>query len=92
LECSTKHWNAAQSWLIVKSVKSSNPRRSGGQVCKSLPCRQAGVILTNYDIVKAHVGELKVESPPAGLSADKEGEGSEFIIQIPNTVDKTARP
>jgi hypothetical protein len=28
-----------------------------------------------YDIVKAHGGELKVET--------KEGEGSEFIIQIP---------
>ena len=28
-----------------------------------------------YDIVKAHGGELKVES--------KEGEGSAFIIQIP---------
>jgi two-component system NtrC family sensor kinase len=28
-----------------------------------------------YDIVKAHGGELKVEA--------KEGEGSEFIIQIP---------
>jgi signal transduction histidine kinase len=28
-----------------------------------------------YDIVKAHGGELKVES--------KEGEGSEFIIQLP---------
>jgi two-component system NtrC family sensor kinase len=29
----------------------------------------------SYDIVKAHGGELKVES--------KEGDGSEFIIQIP---------
>jgi signal transduction histidine kinase len=28
-----------------------------------------------YDIVKAHGGELKVES--------KEGEGSEFVIQLP---------
>ena len=28
-----------------------------------------------YDIVKAHSGELKVET--------KEGEGSEFIIQLP---------
>ena len=28
-----------------------------------------------YDIVKAHGGEIKVES--------KEGEGSEFIIQLP---------
>jgi signal transduction histidine kinase len=29
----------------------------------------------SYDIIKAHGGELKVET--------KEGEGSEFIIQIP---------
>jgi signal transduction histidine kinase len=28
-----------------------------------------------YDIIKAHEGELKVET--------KEGEGSEFIIQLP---------
>ncbi len=45
---------------IKKSVKSINP-------CKS-------VIQTIYDIVKAHGGELKVET--------KEGEGSEFIIQL----------
>jgi len=30
----------------------------------------------NYDIVKAHGGELKVET--------NEGEGSIFIIQLPN--------
>jgi len=29
----------------------------------------------SYDIVKAHGGELKVET--------REGEGSEFIIQLP---------
>ena len=44
-----------------KSVKSINP-------CKS-------VIQTIYDIVKAHGGEIKVET--------KEGEGCEFIIQLP---------
>ena len=33
------------------------------------------VIQTSYDIVKTHGGELKVET--------KEGEGSEFIIQLP---------
>ena len=33
------------------------------------------VIQTIYDIVKAHGGELKM--------ATKEGEGSEFIIQLP---------
>ncbi len=45
---------------IGKSVKSKNPFKS--------------VIQTSYDIVKAHGGELKVET--------KEGEGSIFIIQI----------
>ena len=45
----------------MKSVQSIHP-------CKS-------VIQTIYDIVKAHGGELKVET--------KEGEGSEFIIQLP---------
>jgi K+-sensing histidine kinase KdpD len=44
-----------------KSVKSINP-------CKS-------VIQTGYDIVKAHGGELKVETI--------EGMGTEFIIQLP---------
>jgi len=29
----------------------------------------------SYDIIKAHGGEIKVES--------KEGEGAEFIIQLP---------
>jgi two-component system, NtrC family, sensor kinase len=33
----------------------------------------------SYDIVKAHGGELKVET--------KEGEGSEFIIQLPVTIN-----
>ncbi len=42
-------------------MKSINPIRS--------------VIQTIYDIVKAHGGELKVET--------KEGEGSEFIIEMP---------
>jgi len=46
---------------IMKSVKSIHP-------CKS-------VIQTIYDIVKAHGGEIKVET--------KEGEGSEFVIQLP---------
>ena len=45
----------------MRSVKSIN-------LCKS-------VIQKIYDIVKAHYGELKVET--------KEGEGSEFIIQLP---------
>ena len=33
------------------------------------------MVQTSYDIVKAHGGELKVET--------KEGAGSEFIIQLP---------
>lgn len=33
------------------------------------------MVQTIYDIIKAHGGELKVET--------KEGEGSEFIIEIP---------
>jgi hypothetical protein len=44
-----------------KSVKSIHPWQS--------------VIQTDYDIVKAHGGDLKVET--------KEGEGSEFVIQLP---------
>jgi signal transduction histidine kinase len=35
-----------------------------------------------YDIVKAHGGAIKVESPPGGR-AGKEAGGTEFIIQIP---------
>ena len=44
----------------MKSVKSNNP-------CKS-------VIQIIYDIIKAHGGEIKVNT--------KEGMGSEFIIQL----------
>ena len=47
----------------MKSVQSINQFKS--------------VIQTSYDIVKAHGGEIKVET--------KEGEGSEFIIQLPTT-------
>ena len=47
--------------MKTKSVQSVHP-------CKS-------VIQTIYDIVKAHGGELKVET--------KEGEGTDFIIQLP---------
>ena len=44
----------------MKSVQSINPIKS--------------VIQTSYDIVKAHGGEIKVETI--------EGGGSEFIIQL----------
>ncbi len=37
------------------------------------PCQS--VIQMSYDIIKADSGEIKVES--------KEGEGSEFVIQLP---------
>lgn len=40
---------------IAKSVQSIHP-------CISLPGRQAGVIHTIYDMVKAHGGELTVET------------------------------
>jgi signal transduction histidine kinase len=33
------------------------------------------MVQTAYDIIKAHAGEIKVET--------KEGEGSQFIIQVP---------
>jgi two-component system NtrC family sensor kinase len=38
----------------------------------------------SYDIVKAHGGELRVEtlSAEAAAQAGKEGEGSEFVIQL----------
>ena len=45
----------------MKSVKFINPFKS--------------VIQTINNIIKAHVGEIKVET--------KEGEGTEFIIQLP---------
>jgi len=39
----------------------------------------------SYDIVKAHGGEIKVEtrSAEAAAQAGKEGSGSEFIIILP---------
>ena len=46
---------------FVYKLKSGNPFKS--------------VIQTSYDIIKAHGGEIKVET--------KEGEGTEFIIQLP---------
>jgi two-component system NtrC family sensor kinase len=35
------------------------------------------MVQTMYDIIKAHTGEIKVES--------KEGEGTAFIIELPLT-------
>ena len=47
--------------MRLKSVQSIHPGKS--------------VIQTIYDLVKAHGGEIKVET--------KENEGTEFIIQLP---------
>jgi hypothetical protein len=55
----------------AKSVKSLNPYPS--------------VILTIYDTVKAHGGELNVETlhTEAVAQAGKEGVGTNFIIKLP---------
>lgn len=45
------------------------------------PC--ASVIHTIYDIVKAHGGEIRVESLPTD-EAGQEGKGTVFTIQFPN--------
>ncbi len=37
----------------------------------------------SYDIVKAHGGEIKVETKPARAGTDGEWEGTTFIIQLP---------
>ena len=71
---------------MKKSVKFGNQ-------CESPDWIGTGVIQTSYDIVKAHGGEIRVESkegearPPArpGHSGgdDPVGRGTEFITQIP---------
>ena len=56
--------------MKIKSVKSINP-------CQS-------VIQTSYDIVKAHGGELKVETKEARPDDPVgRGEGAAFVIQLP---------
>ena len=52
----------------IKEIKRNQKSVQSVHLCKS-------VIQKSYDIVKAHGGEIKVET--------KEGEGSEFIIQLP---------
>jgi len=54
---------------------------NGQRLLSSFPFQPTGQVTglglsLSYDIVKAHGGELKVET--------KEGEGTEFIIQLPN--------
>ena len=52
----------------INKIKRNQKSVQSVHLCKS-------VIQTSYDIVKAHGGEIKVETI--------EGEGSEFIIQLP---------
>ncbi len=40
-----------------------------------MPQRTNWSLSLSYDIIKAHEGQIKVET--------KEGEGSEFVIQLP---------
>ena len=56
---------------MTKSVKSINPYKS--------------VIQTSYDIIKAHGGQLKVETKVEEGNSDTfgKGQGAEFIIQLP---------
>ena len=52
----------------INKIKRNQKSVQSVHLCKS-------VIQTSYDIVKAHGGEIKVET--------KEAEGSTFIIQLP---------
>lgn len=60
--------------MKIKSVQSIN-------LWQSLPCWQAGVVQTIYDIVKAHEGELSVSTPSERVNT-KESEGTEFIMRL----------
>ena len=53
---------------LIKSFNHSLPQSQPGR-------NRIGIVSLSYDIVKAHGGEIRVES--------KEGEGSEFIIMLP---------
>jgi signal transduction histidine kinase len=37
----------------------------------------------SYDIIKAHGGEIKVNTKPARAGSDGENEGTEFTIILP---------
>ena len=54
-------------YLISEIRKSVKPALPSGM----------SVILTIYEIIKAHGGQLKIET--------SEGEGTSFIIQLPET-------
>ncbi|MEO8710774.1 MAG: hypothetical protein ABI405_01560 [Parafilimonas sp.] len=53
----------------MKSVQSINPFKS--------------VIQTSCDIVKAHGGEIKVETKDGVADPGSSGKGTTFIIQLP---------
>jgi Fe-S cluster biogenesis protein NfuA len=53
--------------MKIKFVQSINPCLAGRQACQS-------VVQTSYDIIKAHGGELNVETI--------EEEGTTFIIKL----------
>ena len=48
------------------------------------------MIQTSYDIIKAHGGELKVEtlSAEAAVQEGKEKEGTTFIVTLPSAYNK----
>ena len=72
--CSTSHL-AIRTSHLTPAFFTTKPTGQGTGLGQSL----------SYDIVKAHGGEMKVETLPAEAAAQagKEGEGSAFIIQIP---------
>ncbi len=63
--------------MLKKDCKGEIKMKNGGNHSTTKPTGQGtGLGLSlSYDIIKAHGGEIKVET--------KEGEGVEFIIQLP---------
>ncbi len=63
--------------MAMVFLKISGTKYSNHSLPPNQPDSGTGLGLSlSYDIVKAHGGEIKVET--------KEGVGSEFIIQLPN--------
>ena len=65
--------NNLNRWAVFQPFFTTKPTGQGTGLALSL----------SYDIVKAHGGELKVETKPARAGSDGEGKGSEFVIQLP---------